>query len=354
MTMPIVGNLKEKVKNNFLKYAAALLIPSAKKTYTTIAKIFDISHDTIRNTFDLPDGIIQGIQSQLITLIDTLSKEKKGWLIVDDTLISKMFSKIIEGTDFHFDPAEKTYKKGLSTVVLAWANGETTIPLDFQFWLSKDVMKNLYQTKIQLAITLIEKYYELLDVKGVILDGLYATKEMMGFLIKNNIKFEMRMASNRVIEINSKCVPLKKSKELKLKRNERSKTIKAFWHGMELYFTAEKRKGKNGEWTVVFLVSNISDTAKNHIAIYFIRWEIEKFFRTAKQNLGIQDCAARSYSRQKAHVYSVFYSYAFLQNQKYLLKLPNVETIIKELSIIKSSCVLERISSFGQIFHSFA
>lgn len=86
---------------------------------------------------------------------------------------------------------------GYAIVVLAWTNGKTTIPLDFEFWFSKDVVSpDNYFTKIQLAKKLIERIIEVIEVKGVLLDGLYASEDMMQFLNNLGVRFEMRMHSN--------------------------------------------------------------------------------------------------------------------------------------------------------------
>jgi len=66
-----------------------------------------------------------------------------------------------------------------------------------------------------------------------------------------------------------------------------------------------------------------------------MRWNIEKFFRTAKQKLGLNDCMVRNKEGQKKHVYNVFFAYSLLQIEKVKQKAKNVETVIKSIKSYK-------------------
>ncbi|MBA2307495.1 transposase [Candidatus Dependentiae bacterium] len=107
---------------------------------------------------------------------------------------------------------------------------------------------------------------------------------------------------------------LKQHPALKLRRNEHSRTIKAEWHGLMLYYTVEKRKDKKGETSIVFLVSNFSASFKEYVRIYKLIWSIETFHRTAKQSLGLKNCQSTKLDMQKVRICNLFSIYAFLQH----------------------------------------
>ena len=237
------------------------------------------------------------IPQAFIKLITQFSAHKNGWLIIDDTLIAKIYAKLIEGIEKHFDSSTRRYMHGYTIVVLAWTNGKTTVPLDFEFWFSKDVVSpDNYFTKIQLAKKLIERIIEVIEVKGVLLDGLYASEDMMQFLNHLDVRFEMRMNSNRVIaSSDGHKSPLRKNLLFKMFRNQHSKTVQSNWKGIKLYFTAGLRINKNGEKSIVFLVSNWDASSNAHVKTYALRWYIEMLFRTSKQYLELQHCSSRSF-----------------------------------------------------------
>jgi hypothetical protein len=47
-------------------------------------------------------------------------------------------------------------------------------------------------------------------------------------------------------------------------------------------------------------------TPKQHILAYEHHWPIEKFFRTAKQHLGVRDCQSTSIKKQRAHIFGFY------------------------------------------------
>lgn len=175
---------------------------------------------------------------------------------------------------------------------------------------------------------------------------------------EENIKFDMKMATTRVVKLpghkkGSALKELSKS-ELKMRKNERSRSIFAYWHGIGLYFVAHLRINKNGTKSIIFIVTNYQAPPLEHVYIYGIRWEIEKFFRTAKQSLGLQDCSSRSIDKHKVHIYCVFLSYAFIQTERLPRRKSNVEEVVKSLRKAKPSTTLEVVSSFIQSLEAFA
>jgi hypothetical protein len=235
-----------------------------------------------------------------------------------------------------------------------WTDGISTVPVAYSYWYNKDVAGDEYASKIELSKRLIASIPPLIECNGVVLDGLYASQEMMSFLIEKNIKFVMRAATNRVISCNGVKKALKEHPALKLRKNEHSRTIKAEWNRLKLSFTSEKRKDKNGNTSIVFLVANFEAVAKDHVAIYRLRWKIEMFYRTAKQSLGLKDCQSTHVAIHKVRVYTVFYTYTFLHHQKIVQKLSSVESVIHYFQSGKEEELMLALASFNEIFFGTA
>lgn len=343
------------VKLGVSKYAAGLIATIKKKNCTQMGRELSLSHDQLYRTLRLGNPIVIVISKVLLRLVLMLSAKEKGWLIVDDTLLAKTFGSLLPGLDFLHNASTGQFTKGLSMVTIAWTNGRITIPLSFKFWFSKNVIDSGYKTKIQLSQDLIADLSEYIDVKGVLLDGLYASKNMMKFLNARSINFEMRMASNRVIDLpNGKRMKIRDLRSLRPMRNARSRTIAAKWNGINVYLTSEIRINKRGGKSVVFLVSNYNAHSKNHVEAYKLRWNIEMIFRTSKQSLGLEECSSRKLDSQTIHIYLVFLSYAFLQNERILKGNANVEALIKAIQSSKSNTHRRLINRLDQFFRTYA
>jgi len=70
----------------------------------------------------------------------------------------------------------------------------------------------------------------------------------------------MRAHANKSVEINGTKTQLKLHPDMRLVKNQRSKVMRGLWYGHNLFFSTAKRKNKNGEYSIVYQVSNIKDS----------------------------------------------------------------------------------------------
>ncbi len=161
------------------------------------------------------------------------------------------------------------------------------------------------------------------------MDGLYATSGMIAWCNKNQIPFEMCFYSNRKISLDHEkpdvTVKINDSEKLRLKGEKCCRTVKPLWKGEMVYVTSVKRFRKDGSSIIVYQISNVALSARDHALFYTHRWNIEKFFRTAKQHRGLTHCQSRKKSLQENHIYNVFVAYAILQLERKKGKLKNPE-----------------------------
>jgi len=345
------GNYTKKL---LTQYVTGLLISPEKKTCTKMASWLDIRHDKLYRFLSNSDLLLPVFPRLMTKIVLYFSQKEVGDLIVDDTAINKRFAQIIEGITWIYDAVHGS-QKGFSVVVILWRSKSITIPIGFKCWYGKEAAGNQYFTKIALAKVLIKEYCKKIPFRHLIMDGLYFSTEMIQFLLDRHIGFEMRAGVNRVIQTkDGKKCKLKEHPRLKLMRNARAKTVLARWNGFDLYFTVHKRLDKNGDYSIVYLVSNINTDAKNHIQIYDRRWKIETVFRFMKQNLGMAQCSARSIEKQQMHFYAVFYAYTVLQYEKVKKKHELIEEPLKYFRDAKSTIVQRRINALGEFFMSVA
>ncbi|MBS1986843.1 transposase [Candidatus Dependentiae bacterium] len=97
--------------------------------------------------------------------------------------------------------------------------------------------------------------------------------------------------------------------------------------------------------------SFVSQNTKRGAHFYEYRWSIEKFFRTAKQKLSLNDCQFRKQKLQENHLLNVLFAYALLQHERKQRKLKNVETAIERLKRLSfegvKSHFMRSVQAFG-------
>lgn len=293
-----------------LIYVSGLISSTGRKNCEALGRFLNKSGDSLLRI--LNDAPITA--TELTFLANQFFHNEPLYLIIDDTLIEKMYSRLIEGTSDNYDSSNHSMYRSLCSVVAMVTNGQWALPVDHRLWVSKEFIQSAaYATKTDLAKELIRLATQTIKIKCVVLDGLYATAHLISWLNENNINFEMRFHSNRMITIGDKKVAIKDFFVSRINGKKTCRTVKGSWSGIpNLYFTAVKRENKRGEIQIVYQVSNYKAEPRQHVRTYSYRWNIEKFFRTAKQKLGLKDCQSRNRQMQNNHIMDVFLAYTFL------------------------------------------
>src|SRR3972149_4600910 len=117
-----------------------------------------VSHDKLQRLLVFEskwNKYIQKHYSCLIKLRKSSSKEKT-YLIIDDTVIAKPYSKELDLLSWIFSPSDRQYLYGINIVFVIWTDGNTRFPISFRIWNKNDKKK-----KIDLAMEL------LIDAKNI-------------------------------------------------------------------------------------------------------------------------------------------------------------------------------------------
>lgn len=352
--MKMLDILSKKIKSSFLYYVLGLVLSKEKKVCTKMSETLKVSHDLLQRFLDNEARICPLFSRLMFAIAGHFSSKKKGWLIIDDTTMSKPFIKLLAGAYTIYNTALGRPDRGFNLVVIAWSNGIVTIPLSFEWYFHSEISGEFFRTKTQIAIPLIEACIGKIAFSYILFDAHYSTIEMIHFLCSKEIGFVAKVPCNRKVEVGKSYDQLRKLAQLQLIRNERSRRICALYHSTNLYFSVHKRKNKNGEYNLVYIVSNIDIHPKAYLQIYQQRWDIEEMFRTMKQLLGLAHCQSIKLEKQRAHLLSIFFAYSFLESFKYNHDLENPEDAARNLRELKLPNVILQITSFGENFQCFA
>jgi hypothetical protein len=329
------------------EYSAGLILSNANhKTVTAIAGTFNKPSKPLYDFLENNDIS----KKHLRDYVSEVFKKKKCYLCIDDTTLKKYYSQFIEGTSDQRDASSKTTGRSLCAIVGGLTDGKDFIPLDNEFWTSKEMAPDAYKTKIEIAIDLIRRTDKEL-YHTVLIDGLYASKQLIQWLIDQKIHFEIKFHSNRVVKLSpddKKGIIVRELFEKRLSKGRSTKLV--YWHGMQVYLTATIVYSIKRKPQIIYLISNINQSAKSHHKTYSKRWGIEKFFRTAKQYLGLSDCQSRKKVRQEGHVFAVFVAYANLVLSQKRHKLKTPEEAIKRSKVAFYQLNKKPILPLDQIF----
>jgi len=169
---------------------------------------------------------------------------------------------------------------GLRLLVASVTNGRYTIPIMGQFLFSKEVLQDSIQSKDQIVKGMIKKAVALFPnaTITVVVDGAFATQELLRWCVEECIRIECRMHSNRKVVYKEIPMLIRDIKGLQPKGRAMARTISVTWHSIPLHVTAQRRIDKNGKESIIFQAATYAAKPAIHVHHYKIRWNILKSY----------------------------------------------------------------------------
>ncbi len=284
-----------------LDYCQYLLSSQINYTLTNFADHSEkFSHDAINRYLSgekiTPRLVWENVQSQLVVT-------PNGYLVFDDTVVDKNFSRQIELVRWQYSGNAHGLIKGIG-VVSVYVNPETA-----QFWL---IDYRLYdptgdgKTKLAHVHEMLQNvvYQKQLPFRGVLMDSWYATKDMMLAIETLHKLYYCPLKDNRQVDDSGSGQPYQRVDGLtwSAQELEHGKTIKIKGfpkeHKVKLFRVVLSTQRTDyvvtNDWT------QNDTTATQEVCGW--RWKIEQFHREAKQVTGIEQCQCRKARIVRNHI----------------------------------------------------
>ncbi len=256
-------------------------------------------------------------------------KKAPVYLIIDDSLVEKTGKKI-EGVAKHRSHKEK------KRLVLGhvWVTAQLVIagysyPLDWAVYRRQHECEQngaAFVSKPDLAYGMIEHYQPLPETQTYVMsDSWYSSKDLLKLCRQRGFHFIGAVKSNRKLKFGQHDLQVKqwqahlpKSAFERVKLNDKRYKVWAargyLSCGQEVKMLANRRVGVK-KWH--YLIStDLSLSTKTIIAYYLVRWEVENFYRAAKQILGWGDYQMRALNAIENHVVLMMVTHAYLEIQR--------------------------------------
>jgi Transposase DDE domain len=277
-------------------YVTGLLIRVHNANCVRLAASVGVSHDHLSRVLKTSDGRVFSHVSTLISR--TLGKFSEGSLVIDDTTISKIFARVIEGCFWSSNDERVIF--GYQVVVLLWSNGTISIPLCWEFY-RKIESKKEQRTKIDIAVDLLAYARNILHLSPelVLFDSFYSAENVLKRCEEYSWKYVTKIKSNRTLD------------GTQAKKHHRH----PYWErtGM-LSCRLKARVIRHGRR--YFLTNDFESTKKEIIARYDSRWVIEEMFRVLHSRLGLDECESRSQTAQTNHLAFAMAAYVLLASEE--------------------------------------
>ena len=133
----VLDSISGRIVKLCMFYVAGLIIVEKNANCCKMAeKLGLVSHDKLTRILGQGEGLVSKLG--LIFINFCLSQTTGGFVILDDVLIPKRYSKTIEGVYNEYDHVDKERVKGMRLVMLIWSNGKVRIPIAWAIWHKED------------------------------------------------------------------------------------------------------------------------------------------------------------------------------------------------------------------------
>ncbi len=269
-----------------LDYCQYLLVSQINYTLTNFAEHSEkFSHDALNRYLDgdklSPKLTWENVENQVV-------QTPKGFLIFDDTVADKIFSRNIELVRRQYSGNAHGVIKGIGIVTCVYVNSEWD-----QFWI---IDYRIYdpggdgKTKLDHVQDMLLNcvYQKRLQFWAVLMDSWYATKEIMLSIEKYEKIYYCPLKDNRQIDDSNATLPYRRVDALEWTEMEKQKAkvvkIKGFpgRHKVKLFRVVLSTQRTD------YVVTNdmAQDDTQAVQKVCSFRWKVEQFYRETKQLTG--------------------------------------------------------------------
>lgn len=302
-------------------YSQQLIQTNRKKTITGLSISSLKSPKKITTMLELS---IFDFKEDLKSQVKKIFKDEQVFVIWDDTIAPKPYSKCNKDIGRVWDSSTKRAIPGFQVVTCIITNGKIKIPVDCELFFSKKRFGQDKPTKSEIAFAIAMYWKDIVNVERVLADSHYSTKWMLIKLAEKRLPYCMKFAPSRIVKIEGNVGPLKKL--LRLTKNNRLKRVAGVYAEIPCFFYVVKY---NNSW--IYYISNDSIDINKVISTYKRRWKIEEFHRTIKQSLGFNDCQSPSTQKQHRHMFYVIEAYINVELLSIHHGFKNIEDFIKSI-----------------------
>jgi putative transposase len=271
-----------------------------------VTPVVDMSHDSVTRFLANSNFV----PSELWKVSEPLVKREEGYLVGDDTLLDKRYSRHNEWARVQYSGASHGLVNGICLVNLLWTNlsdedNAKIVPVDYRVY---DLKKGDTGPD---AKTKNDHFRDMLDeakTRGfkpecVLMDSWYGSIENMKHIVKMGWRFMTNLKSNRQVSVEQgSYIPVENL-------NFEGGLVKEVWlkeFGKVLVFRLVDQDGGTMHIATHDLSMTDPEKFRGH---WKPRWRIEEFHRGIKQTAGVAKCYATRAASQKTHILAAFIAF---------------------------------------------
>lgn len=285
-------------------YSEFLIANQNRYSGSELSKVYPVDsmhHDSVSRW--LANSNYQPIE--LWSQVKYLVEKETGYLIGDDSVLSKIYSRNNELAKKQYSGNAHRLINGIDIVNLLWTGGEEYIPVDYRIY-DKETDRKTKNDHFHDMLRKAKKRG--FSPKYVLMDAWYSSIENLKFITRDcGWQFICNLKSNRQVSVRQGgYIPVS---DLELAE----KQVRKVWLKEYGFVLVCKIVDKNGDITYLATSSLSLTDYDKFISHHDHRWMIEEFHRGIKQTTGIEKCYSVKAASQKTHIFASFLAFVKLE-----------------------------------------
>jgi hypothetical protein len=275
-----------------------------------------LSHDAVSNFLKREKFTPRA----LWTIVEQhISNRSKGFLIADDSVQDKRYSKFIDLVKKQYSGNEHGLVRGIGIVNLVHTTGETDdfFPIDYRIYDDKTDGKTKNEHFREMFIAAVSN--KNLLCRTILFDSWYSSVDNLKLINRCSWTFFTTLKSNRMVSI-SKESGYQHLQDIDWSEQQLKTGIAVKLKEVPFLVQLFKIVAKNGdiEWVIT------NDLACNDVLVAKqtkdIGWNIEQMHREFKQLTGSEKCQCRSARAQRNHIACCYHAWLSMKIQAKTIK----------------------------------
>jgi putative transposase len=293
----------DKAKCSLKLYSDFLIANQNRYSGLELSKVApgEISHDSISRWLSSAHFNPSSLWNQTQDFV----VRNTGYLVGDDTLLSKKYSRVNELAKKQYSGDAHGLEMGISLVNLLWTDGEKYVPVDYRVYQREndDKTKNDHFKEMLLRAKQrgFEPLYVLMDSWYSSIDNLKLITRKLGWHFICNLKANRQVSVSRGSYMAIADLGLA------------DKQVRKVWlkeYGLVLVC---KLVAKDGDITYLATDDLGLEDYEKFTGHFEKRWKIEEFHRGIKQTTGIEKCYSTLAGSQETHIFAAFTAFIKLE-----------------------------------------
>jgi hypothetical protein len=293
------------------QYVEYLISTVGNYTGSNLAEHLDkVSHDTITDYLQSK----RHTSRNLWELVDKLIADSpQAFLIVDDSVQDKRYSRFIELVKLQYSGAEHGLVRGIGIVNLVHSAGakQDFYPIDYRIYAPEQDGKTKNDHFVEMVMNAISD--KSIQAKRILFDSWYASVDNLKLVNRLGLTFFTTLKSNRMISLSKEAgyihlqqiewTPEQLENGLLIKLKEVPFKVRLF-----------KVVATNGD--IDWVITNSPDetlTTQAAQDVSDVRWQVEELHRGLKQLTGTEKCQCRKGRSQRNHIACCYHAWLSLK-----------------------------------------